>query len=994
MNYDIAFYCNSIPFTDATCRLEHSLGGSETMLIGMARELAKLGNRVQIFTKFESIEHEGEYDGVWFYDHSHFRDLLSTISWDIFISLRMPGIMTSPVRAGARFLWNQDELVHPKNFMGHLWQTDGLFFVSDWHKEHYCEKLPELRPFSWVTRNGVDLELIRQSTQGIEKDPYKLIYISRPERGLEPLLQISPKIQRHCPELKLYCARYYSMYEPMPGIKAICDRADAAMAETPGCEYLGNLSKEELYREIASSRLMVYPGVPNFNETGCIAAMEAQACGTPIICTNTGALMETVADGAGVKITGDSYSDEYQAIFTQNVLNLLVEDEKYAEMQEAGYQHMQKYDYSVIAKEWQEYFGVFFESRMKKRGRAIYRQLRHHDDVLAAHHLASELNLVSELKECDEVLSYTEEKKESEKEVYAKHAASPEKEVNTVRFQEVLKSLGQEIGLNGQEELRVLDFASGNGSLAAMLASALPNSVVVGMDFSPQLVAVATEFARTQKIKNISFQEGSLEHIQGVFDIIVCGEFLEHCDDYRAVIEKLESHLTQNGWICFTLPYGPMVELFLHQKDKAKHRGHVVHWEFADLNTVFDQKKNFQFRALPLGITARGNPLGHWIITYQNSPDNPTGSIDFDKKIRVTRPYEGLSICMIGRNDAKWVDLCLVNLVDIADEIIVATNDESEDLHLDSPDDMLERLEKWRDYFHGDEENAFKIIHLPELCPGVPLETPPPGNFSWLRNESIKLAIENWIGWVDFDEGLTYPIAIRKYLTDSVFNGFGVRQVHLSVDKEKHHDVPIRIFRNGKGYQFFGCIHEHAEAELDKPIHPSLEIPESSLAHFGYVHEDQRRKKCIDRNFAMLKLDQQFFPGRQLTNVLWARDHINFAMWERSGNGNRMTPEAVDQCWQTVKKYKDGPWFNDPEHIYFKLIFGFYQTALQWLQAGFEFDMQREERASLSAFNESGQKMRFLSLEEFSEYSKKLIDRKVDEMTYDYPHLPRAIIPE
>ena len=77
MKYNIAFYCDSIPFTDKTCRLEHSLGGSETMLIGMARELSKQGHNIYIFTKFEDLSNEGTYDGVKFYDHSSFKALMS-----------------------------------------------------------------------------------------------------------------------------------------------------------------------------------------------------------------------------------------------------------------------------------------------------------------------------------------------------------------------------------------------------------------------------------------------------------------------------------------------------------------------------------------------------------------------------------------------------------------------------------------------------------------------------------------------------------------------------------------------------------------------------------------------------------------------------------------------------------------------------------------------------------------------------------------------------
>jgi 2-polyprenyl-3-methyl-5-hydroxy-6-metoxy-1,4-benzoquinol methylase/glycosyltransferase involved in cell wall biosynthesis len=986
MKYNIAFFCQSIPFTDKTCRLEHSLGGSETMLIGMARELVKKGHFVQVFTTFADISHEGEYNGVHFYDHSHFKALLPSVDWDIFISLRMPDIMTAPVRAKARFLWNQDELTNPKGFMSCLWQTDRLFWISEWQKQHYCAKLPELEPSSYVTRNGIDIDFINESIRGVQKDPYKLIYISRPERGLEPLLQIFPKVRKHCPEVKLYCARYYSMYEPMPNIKAICDRADRQMAMTAGCEYLGNLSKAELYKEIASSRLMVYPGVPNFNETGCIAAMEAQQCGTPIICTNRGALQETVASGesGGVKIDGDAYSDVYQAIFVQNVLNLLVDDERYEEMVKAGRVHMEKYDYSVIASEWSDFFDDFFEERFQKHGKRIFENLMRYDDVVAAWHLAKTQGLEVELHHAEARLYIDEE---HDKEEYAKFAIAPTIDESTGRFAQIIAavteinpdadaplSLIDQASLPAVETisqqymqgkaLRILDFACGNGALAVHLAKGFPNARIAGYDFSPELVRIANQFAKDNQVDNrVRIVEGSFSDIKGIFDVIVCGEFLEHCPDYKEVIETLESHLAPDGVMVFTMPYGPFAELLERGKPKATHRGHVLHWEWGDIQAVFGKKKRYNPRALQTGQTKRGNQVGSWIVVYRKSTDAETGEIDFQKKIRITRPFEKLSFCMIARNVAKWIDLCLENVVDIADEIIVATNEPDED-------GTVEKLEKW----------GAQIITLPTLCPGVPSDTPPPGNFSWIRNESIKPATGDWIFWIDTDEILTYPNCIRKYLTDNPYNGFGLRQQHFSVDQQLHHDGPIRIFRNGKGYQFYGCIHEHAEDGMDTPIKPALEIPECDLAHFGYVTEQQRRFKCIKRNFVMLELDSTFFPGRQLTSVLYARDHLNFALWERQRYNDRNTPEAERQLWMAVKRYQKGPWYNNPKHLYFKHIFVFYQSALQWLNVGLSFGLQ----------DERGGQLRFLSLDEFVEYSKNMIDIKKEELEYDFPHLPIA----
>src|SRR5690606_29967739 len=94
--------------------------------------------------------------------------------------------------------------------------------------------------------------------------------------------------------------RYSSMYDAQ-GWGRICaqfDREVAAVnAAVGGIEYLGELGKPAPYRAIAEAAVMWYPGVASFAETSCIAAIEAQACGTPFVGSHKGALTETVPYG-------------------------------------------------------------------------------------------------------------------------------------------------------------------------------------------------------------------------------------------------------------------------------------------------------------------------------------------------------------------------------------------------------------------------------------------------------------------------------------------------------------------------------------------------------------------------------------------------------------------------------------------------------------------------------------------------------------------------
>jgi glycosyltransferase involved in cell wall biosynthesis len=62
---------------------------------------------------------------------------------------------------------------------------------------------------------------------------------------------------------------------------------------TPGVEYCGSLSQTALAQALAEADVFAYPST--FEETSCIALMEAMASGCLPICSDLGALRETAA---------------------------------------------------------------------------------------------------------------------------------------------------------------------------------------------------------------------------------------------------------------------------------------------------------------------------------------------------------------------------------------------------------------------------------------------------------------------------------------------------------------------------------------------------------------------------------------------------------------------------------------------------------------------------------------------------------------------------
>jgi len=207
-----------------------------------------------------------------------------------------------------------------------------------------------------VTRNGVDLGLVDEAIEGVERDLNRVVYTSRPERGLDILLEMWPEMKRRRPELKLAIAHYDN-----PGAdRQMADYLDAlrnAAGALPDVTMLGPLSKRELYREIAGSALVVYPCA--FPEVSCISALEAAACGTPMVTSRYCALKETVVGGETVVlIAGDPRGEEYAEAFACAAAGLLADSERWAAMSAAARGRVEEqYQWRRIAEEWEGVFG-------------------------------------------------------------------------------------------------------------------------------------------------------------------------------------------------------------------------------------------------------------------------------------------------------------------------------------------------------------------------------------------------------------------------------------------------------------------------------------------------------------------------------------------------------------------------------------------------------------------------------------------------------------
>lgn len=80
------------------------------------------------------------------------------------------------------------------------------------------------------------------------------------------------------------------------------ERGALEAAAHEGVEFRGWVSPQELRKAYRECRALLYPGVEDYG----IAALEAQACGRPVLALRSGGVTETVVDG----VTGEFFEEE------------------------------------------------------------------------------------------------------------------------------------------------------------------------------------------------------------------------------------------------------------------------------------------------------------------------------------------------------------------------------------------------------------------------------------------------------------------------------------------------------------------------------------------------------------------------------------------------------------------------------------------------------------------------------------------------------------
>lgn len=349
---DIVIVSPGLPHDGGTLA-QRSLGGSETAAIMVARALARRGHHVTVF----SPGHQGSlWDDVRYLPIETAATYLASTPHDMTVISRAPEGCSGTIASPVHVLWCHDlGLKRQRGIMGGVsWNIDWIYGVSRWHVEQLAgihSHLP--REFFRATRNGIDLTVFKAlRARQLPRDPWRLVYGSRPERGLEAALNVMELLARRGRPWHLYVSHYENTTEQLaPMYHALFQRARAL----PNVTVLGALTQEAWRESLVRARALLYPHAPgDFREVSCIAAMEAQGAGTPIVACAKGALSETISPDAGLFVGGeetDPHSTAHTVEFA-DAIERLADDPTWRALSQGARQRATALDWDGVAAQW------------------------------------------------------------------------------------------------------------------------------------------------------------------------------------------------------------------------------------------------------------------------------------------------------------------------------------------------------------------------------------------------------------------------------------------------------------------------------------------------------------------------------------------------------------------------------------------------------------------------------------------------------------------
>jgi FkbM family methyltransferase len=328
---------------DGSTLTKKGIGGSESSIISIARELAKIGFDVSVFNDCDTDDTQpGTYDSVTYYPVSALGQ--QDFKFDIVISQRTvipfaprdlyeqvqqppprdhdPAIFAQLQRPEQlKILWMQDTFIWGDHLLEHLVinnYINEIFCISDWHISYTTHSshgprrnFEVLKDKIFLTRNAINRWINWVDVK--KKDPNLFVYNASITKGMIPLVEkIWPKIKQKLPQAKLKIIGGYYKFrtEEISGAAQQVMALQESVKHDSSVEFTGIIPQPVIADIMAEASYNLFPGA--YPETSGISSLESINYNTPIIGVRFGAMEETATEDAGYYI---DYAIEPNSLF-------------------------------------------------------------------------------------------------------------------------------------------------------------------------------------------------------------------------------------------------------------------------------------------------------------------------------------------------------------------------------------------------------------------------------------------------------------------------------------------------------------------------------------------------------------------------------------------------------------------------------------------------------------------------------------------------------
>jgi len=345
---DLVIYCYQTdePF-DPDIILKKGRGGSEEAVYHISKRLANLGWNVTVYCNCGYKERKfGKvlWKPWWSFNPRDKQDIL--VVW------RHPGIFEiEGINAKKKYVWIHDILTPQEFTLRRLEQINKIIALSKWQRDLFLN-IPDEK--FMISSNGIEPKMFEKK---VKRNPYRLIYTSSYDRGLETLLRLFPLIKKEIPKAELHIFYGWELWDKVhsenPEMLAKKETI-LKLLNQPGVYEHGRISQERIIEEYQKSSILAYP--TEFGEISFISGMKAQVAGCIPITTTAGCLDETIQFGLKVDSKNIYSNIDAQKEWVEGVINVLKNPPSEKEREEMKNWARQKFNWNNVSQQWNKEF--------------------------------------------------------------------------------------------------------------------------------------------------------------------------------------------------------------------------------------------------------------------------------------------------------------------------------------------------------------------------------------------------------------------------------------------------------------------------------------------------------------------------------------------------------------------------------------------------------------------------------------------------------------